>query len=204
MGFYGQSAGTILYDGLPLSEIGKRQLRRRSALMTQDAFLWNTTIAENIRLGRPGANDAEVAEAARRAQAHAFIMDTELGYQTKVGERGTRLSGGQRQRIALARIFLRNPAIVVLDEPTSALDLETESRLQEDLDLLCEGRTTLIVAHRLSTLRAVDRILVFSHGKIVEDGTPSDLAAKADGHYRRLLELNAGKPLAAPAASPAK
>ena len=194
MGFYSPTAGTILYDGLPLSEIGKRQLRRRSALMTQDAFLWNTTIAENIRLGRPGASDADVAEAARRAQAHPFIMDTELGYQTKVGERGTRLSGGQRQRIALARIFLRNPAIVVLDEPTSALDLETESRLQEDLDLLCAGRTTLIVAHRLSTLRAVDRILVFSHGKIVEDGTPTDLAAKPDGHYRHLLELNAGKP----------
>ena len=195
MGFYSPTAGTILYDGLPLSEIGKRQLRRRSALMTQDAFLWNTSIAENIRLGRPGASDADVAEAARRAQAHPFIMDTELGYQTKVGERGTRLSGGQRQRIALARIFLRNPAIVVLDEPTSALDLETESRLQEDLDLLCAGRTTLIVAHRLSTLRAVDRILVFSHGKIIEDGTPTDLAAKPDGHYRRLLELNAGKPL---------
>ena len=194
MGFYSPTAGTILYDGLPLSEIGKRQLRRRSALMTQDAFLWNTTIAENIRLGRPGASDADVAEAARRAQAHPFIMDTELGYQTKVGERGTRLSGGQRQRIALARIFLRNPAIVVLDEPTSALDLETESRLQEDLDLLCAGRTTLIVAHRLSTLRAVDRILVFSHGKIIEDGTPTDLAAKLDGHYRHLLELNAGKP----------
>lgn len=197
MGFYSPTAGTILYDGLPLSEIGKRQLRRRSALMTQDAFLWNTTIAENIRLGRPGASDADVAEAARRAQAHPFIMDTELGYQTKVGERGTRLSGGQRQRIALARIFLRNPAIVVLDEPTSALDLETESRLQEDLDLLCAGRTTLIVAHRLSTLRAVDRILVFSHGKIVEDGTPTDLAAKPDGQYRRLLELNAGKPVGA-------
>ena len=196
MGFYSPTAGTILYDGLPLSEIGKRQLRRRSALMTQDAFLWNTTIAENIRLGRPGASDAEVAEAARRAQAQAFILDTELGYQTKVGERGSRLSGGQRQRIALARIFLRDPVIVVLDEPTSALDLETEARLQEDLDRLCAQRTTLIVAHRLSTLRAVDRILVFSHGRIVEDGTPSELAAKPDGHYRRLLALSAGKPLA--------
>ncbi len=195
MGFYSPTAGTILYDGLPLSEIGKRQLRRHSALMTQDAFLWNTTIAENIRLGRPGASDAEVAEAARRAQAHGFILDTELGYQTKVGERGSRLSGGQRQRIALARIFLRDPAIVVLDEPTSALDLETEARLQEDLDRLCAQRTTLIVAHRLSTLRSVDRILVFSHGRIVEDGTPSELAGKEDGHYRRLLALSAGKPL---------
>lgn len=194
MGFYSPSAGTILYDGLALSEIGKRQLRRRSALMTQDAFLWNTTIRENIRLGRPGANDAEVEAAARRAQAHEFISETELGYETKVGERGARLSGGQRQRIALARIFLRDPAIVVLDEPTSALDLETESRLQEGLDALCAGRTTLIVAHRLSTLRAVDRILVFSHGRIVEDGTPRELLAIPDGHYRRLFDLQQAAP----------
>ncbi len=194
MGFYSPSAGTIRYDGLPLSEIGKRQLRRRSALMTQDAFLWNTTIRENIRLGRPGATDADVVIAATRAQAHTFISETELGYETKVGERGARLSGGQRQRIALARIFLRNPAIVVLDEPTSALDLETEARLQEDLDTLCAGRTTLIVAHRLSTLRAVDRILVFSNGRIVEDGTPRELLAKKDGFYRRLFDLQQAAP----------
>jgi ATP-binding cassette, subfamily B, bacterial len=194
MGFYSPSAGNVRYDGLPLSEIGKRQLRRKSALMTQDAFLWNTSIRENIRLGRPGANDAEVEAAARRAQAHDFILTTENGYETRVGERGSRLSGGQRQRIALARIFLRDPAIVVLDEPTSALDLETEARLQEDLDFLCAGRTTLIVAHRLSTLRAVDRILVFSAGRIVEDGTPSDLLARPDGLYRRLFNLQQAAP----------
>ena len=194
MGFYSPTAGSVRYDGLPLSEIGKRQLRRKSALMTQDAFLWNTSIRENIRLGRPGASDAEVEAAARRAQAHDFILTTEHGYETRVGERGSRLSGGQRQRIALARIFLRNPAIVVLDEPTSALDLETEAKLQEDLDALCAGRTTLIVAHRLSTLRAVDRILVFSAGRIVEDGTPGDLLARPDGLYRRLFDLQQAAP----------
>ncbi len=194
MGFYTPTAGSVRYDGVPLSEIGKCQLRRKSALMTQDAFLWNTSIRENIRLGRPGASDAEVEVAARRAQAHDFILQTEHGYETRVGERGARLSGGQRQRIALARIFLRDPAIVVLDEPTSALDLETEARLQEDLDALCAGRTTLIVAHRLSTLRAVDRILVFSAGRIVEDGTPSELLARPDGLYRRLFDLQQAAP----------
>ena len=190
MGFYSPSGGTLTYDGLPLSEIGKRQLRRKSALMTQDAFLWNTTIRENIRLGRPGASDADVERAAQRAQAHDFILGTERGYETMVGERGARLSGGQRQRLALARVFLRDPAIVVLDEPTSALDVETEARLQDGLDELCQGRTTLIVAHRLSTLRGVDRILVFKDGAIIEDGAPAELAQRADGHYRRLLQLS--------------
>jgi ABC-type multidrug transport system fused ATPase/permease subunit len=189
MGFYSPINGEVLYDGLPLSEIGKRQLRRRSALMTQDAFLWNTTIRENIRLGRPGASDAEVEAAAQKAQAHDFILRCDRGYETMVGERGSRLSGGQRQRVALARVFLRDPAIVVLDEPTSALDLETEARLQEDLDVLCAGRTTLIVAHRLSTLRNVDRILVFKEGRIIEDGAPADLLTREGGHYRRLHDL---------------
>ncbi len=190
MGFYNPTGGTLTYDGMPLSDIGKRQLRRKTALMTQDAFLWNTSIRDNIRLGRPDASDADVEAAAKRAQAHDFILATDLGYNTRVGERGGRLSGGQRQRIALARVFLRNPAIVVLDEPTSALDLETESRLQDDLDQLCAGRTTLIVAHRLSTLRAVDRILVFKDGMIVEDGAPADLLTRVDGHYRHLRELS--------------
>jgi ABC-type multidrug transport system fused ATPase/permease subunit len=157
--------------------------------MTQDAFLWNTTIRENIRLGRPGASDAEVEAAAQKAQAHDFILRCDRGYETMVGERGSRLSGGQRQRVALARVFLRDPAIVVLDEPTSALDLETEARLQEDLDVLCAGRTTLIVAHRLSTLRNVDRILVFKEGRIIEDGAPADLLTREGGHYRRLHDL---------------
>lgn len=191
MGFYQPTVGEIRYDGKPISEIGLRQLRRHIAIMSQDAFVWNATVLENIRYGRPGATDAEVIEAARKAQAHEFIESLAEGYQTVCGERGSKLSGGQRQRIALARVFLRNPRIIVLDEPTSALDVETEARLLEDLDQLCQSRTTFIVAHRLSTLRDVDRVLVFSQGRIVEDGSPTELLAKSNGRFRRLHELQA-------------
>ena len=189
LAFYLPSSGEVRYDGLPLAVVGRRQLRRATAIMGQDAFLWNASIRENIRYGRPGASDAEVEAAARKAQAHAFIQHLEDGYNTPCGERGAKLSGGQRQRIALARVFLRDPAIVILDEPTSALDLETEARLQDDLDQLCRNRTTFIVAHRLSTLRGCTRILVFSQGQIVEDGPPEVLLAKSDGHYARLWAL---------------
>lgn len=189
LGFYAPQQGRILYDGVPLADIGLRELRRACAIMGQDAFLWNTTVRENIRLGRSQASDAEVEEAARRAQADGFIREMENGYDTLCGERGGRLSGGQRQRIALARLFLRDPSIIILDEPTSALDLETEARLQADLDRLCEGRTTFIVAHRLSTLRAVDRVLVFRKGRIVEDGSIPALLARPDGHFARLHAL---------------
>ena len=157
--------------------------------MSQDAFIWNTTVLENIRYGRPGASDAEVMDAARKAQAHDFILALAEGYQTVCGERGSKLSGGQRQRIALARVFLRNPRIIVLDEPTSALDVETEARLLADLDTLCRDRTTFIVAHRLSTLRDVDRILVFHQGRIVEDGSREELLARPDGYFRRLHSM---------------
>ena len=187
--FYVPGAGQILWDGHTLDELGRMQLRRQTAIMGQDAFLWNTSVRENIRYGRPAASDAEVEDAARKAQAHDFILRLEQGYDTECGERGARLSGGQRQRIALARVFLRDPAIVILDEPTSALDLETEAKLQEDLDRLCAGRTTFIVAHRLSTLRAVDRILVFHQGQIVEDGAPEVLKALPGGHFARLWAL---------------
>jgi len=189
MGFYAPSAGEIRYDGHPLSEIGLRQLRRHIAIMSQDAFIWNTTVLENIRYGRPGATDAEVMDATRKAQAHEFILDLTDGYQTVCGERGSKLSGGQRQRIALARVFLRDPQIIVLDEPTSALDLETETRLLVDLDELCRHRTTFIVAHRLSTLRNVDRVLVFNQGRIVEDGPIRSLLQLENGYFRKLSEL---------------
>lgn len=190
MGFYTPDEGSILYDGRKLEAVGLLQLRRSVAIMGQDAFLWNTTVRENIRFGRPTASDAEVEEAARKAQAHEFIERLDQGYMTLCGERGGRLSGGQRQRIALARVFLRDPAIVILDEPTSALDVETEARLQVDLDRLCQDRTTFIVAHRLSTLRNVDRVLVFQHGAIVEDGSIPELLAKP-GHFAHLHALQA-------------
>jgi len=189
MGFYPPTQGEILYDERRLEDIGLLNLRRSVAIMGQDAFLWNTTVRENIRFGRPTASDAEVEAAARKAQAHEFIERLDQGYLTLCGERGGRLSGGQRQRLALARVFLRDPAIVILDEPTSALDVETESRLQADLDALCRGRTTFIVAHRLSTLRGVDRVLVFHQGRIVEDGPVAELLARPDSHYARLHAL---------------
>ena len=189
LGFYAPDEGEILYDNLRLADIGLLDLRRSIAIMGQDAFLWNTSVRENIRLGRPAATDAEVMEAARKAQADTFIRELDHGYDTSCGERGTRLSGGQRQRIALARVFLRDPRIVILDEPTSALDLETEARLQDDLDVLCRGRTTFIVAHRLSTLRGVDRVLVFKQGRIIEDGSVQELLGLPGGHFTRLMEL---------------
>jgi ABC-type multidrug transport system fused ATPase/permease subunit len=191
LGFYRPVEGAILYDGHELPVVGLRQLRRVCAIMGQDAFLWNASVRENIRYGRPGASDAEVEEAARQAQAHAFITALEQGYDSPCGERGAKLSGGQRQRIALARLFLRQPRIVVLDEPTSALDLETEARLQADLDRFCQGRTTFIVAHRLSTLRSVDRVLVFHQGEIIEDGSPAELRQRPGGHFARLWALTA-------------
>jgi ABC-type multidrug transport system fused ATPase/permease subunit len=189
LGFYRPQQGSVLYDGHTLDEVGLLTLRRACSIMGQDAFLWNASIRENIRYGRPLATDAEVEAAAKRAQAHEFISVLDKAYDTPCGERGAKLSGGQRQRIALARLFLREPRIVILDEPTSALDLETEARLQHDLDNFCEGRTTFIVAHRLSTLRGVDRILVFSKGRIVEDGSPAELIARPDGRYARLHAL---------------
>jgi ABC-type multidrug transport system fused ATPase/permease subunit len=189
MGFYLPECGEVLYDGQSLSNIGLRALRSRIAIMSQDAFIWNDSVMENIRHGRPSATDEEVIAAARKAQAHGFIMRLDHGYDTGCGERGSKLSGGQRQRIALARVFLRDPAIIILDEPTSALDLETEARLQDDLEELSRGRTTFIVAHRLSTLRGVDRILVFHQGRIVEDGSPLGLLRVRDGAFTRLSQL---------------
>jgi len=194
LGFYRPQRGQVLFDGHDLSVVGLRTLRRACAIMGQDAFLWNATVRENIRYGRPQATDGDVEEAARKAQAHLFIAALDCGFDTMCGERGAKLSGGQRQRIALARLFLRQPRIVILDEPTSALDLETEARLQDDLDRFCLGRTTFIVAHRLSTLRGVDRILVFANGRVIEDGTPDELIARPNGHYARLHNLTTQRP----------
>lgn len=189
LGFYRPQEGRVLYGGHPIEELGLAPLRRSVAMMGQDSFLWNTAVRENIRFGRPDASDEEVERAAKMAQAHEFITRLEDGYDTLCGERGSRLSGGQRQRIALARVFLRDPKVLILDEPTSALDLETEARLQMDLESLCKGRTTFIIAHRLSTLRNVDRILVLKHGRIIEDGPAEQLLANPNGHFSRLYSL---------------
>jgi ATP-binding cassette subfamily B protein len=159
------------------------------AIVPQDVLLFGGTIAENIAYGRPGASAAEIEAAARKANAHDFIAGFPEGYQTVVGERGVKLSGGQRQRVAIARAVLRDPAILILDEATSSLDSESERLVQEALNVLMEGRTSVIIAHRLATVRRADRIYVIQNGQAVEAGTHTELMAREGGLYRTLSEL---------------
>ena len=184
--FYEPNEGTILLDGVPLAKLKLNDLRRATGWVAQDPFLFGTSIAENIRFGRPKAGDAEIVAAARAADAHAFILSKPDAYDTRVGERGSRMSGGERQRIAIARALLADPAILLLDEATSSVDSETEARIQASLERLMHGRTTLIAAHRLSTLRAVDRVAVLERGKLVELGSHEELMRKK-GRYHRLV-----------------
>ena len=161
---------------------------RNIGIVQQDVFLFNGSIRDNILYGKLDATDAEVEEAARRANIHDWVMTLEHGYDTEIGERGVRLSGGQKQRISIARVFLKNPAILILDEATSALDNTTEILIQQALDDLCRGRTTIVVAHRLSTIRNADMIAVISDGKVTEQGTHDELMEK-NGLYAGLYRL---------------
>ena len=188
--FFDPQQGTILIDGYDLRQVRQADLRANIALVSQEPVLFNESILENIRLGRPAATDAEVREAARLAGAFAFIEAQPEGFLTKVGERGGRLSGGQRQRISIARAFLKDAPILILDEATSALDTDTERSIQQSLALLMKGRTTLIVAHRFSTIRDVDRVLVFDGGRIVADGTREAVYASSE-LFRRLWDNQA-------------
>ena len=188
LGLYAPQRGRILIDGIPQEELDMRQLRRQCAIVMQDNLLLSGTIADNIRFGRPEATDGEVYQAAREANAEEFIERLEAGYETKVGERGAALSGGQRQRIAIARAILRNPRILILDEATSALDYQSEKLVQEALDRLAAGRTTITIAHRLSTVRAADTIVVMRHGRIVEKGPYQALAETNGGIFAELLD----------------
>ena len=156
--------------------------------VNQEAILFNDTIFNNIAFGCDTATQQQVEEAARVANAHDFIMETEHGYQTMIGDRGCRLSGGQRQRISIARAILKNPAVLILDEATSALDTESERLVQEALEALMKGRTTIVIAHRLSTIVNADRICVLHRGEIVESGTHDELIALG-GHYKRLVDM---------------
>lgn len=183
--FYDVEKGDILIDGKPISSYTRESLRRNIGIVQQDVYLFNSTIRDNILYGRPDATDEEVIEAARKADIHDYIMTLENGYDTVVGERGVRLSGGQKQRLSIARIFLKNPPILILDEATSALDNTTEILIQEAFNELCRGRTTLIVAHRLSTVQGADEIAVVSGGVISERGTHSELLEKG-GIYASL------------------
>ena len=183
--FYDPNQGSITLDGIDLRQITKKSLRDKIAIVLQDTLLFSTTIRENIAYGRPGASDAQIREAARRAQADEFINRMPAGYDSPVGERGGHLSVGQRQRIGIARAFLKDAPILLLDEPTSALDPTTEAAIMETIKDLMHGRTTLIVTHRLATIHGVDRIVVLQHGRIVEQGTGADLLAKG-GVYATL------------------
>ncbi|WP_297112540.1 ABC transporter ATP-binding protein [uncultured Devosia sp.] len=188
---YDVNGGAITIDGQNIAEYQQSSLRGQIAIVQQEPILFHRTLAENIAYGRPGASRAEIVEAAQQANAHDFIVDLPKGYETLVGERGVKLSGGERQRVAIARAFLADAPILILDEATSSLDSESEVMIQQAMERLMEGRTTLVIAHRLSTVRALDRLLVFDKGKIVEEGNHEQLIRLSGGIYRRLFERQA-------------
>jgi ATP-binding cassette, subfamily B, putative efflux pump len=192
--FYDVTEGSILLDGKDIRSFKVRSLRDKIGMVMQDNILFSESVKTNILLGKPNATDEEVIEAAKAANAHDFIMNLPEGYDTRVGERGVKLSGGQKQRIAIARIFLKNPPILILDEATSALDLESEHLIQESLEELAKDRTTFIVAHRLSTITHADRIILIEHGKIAEIGSHHELMEKQGGYYKlfQVQELGQG------------
>jgi ATP-binding cassette subfamily B protein len=189
---YDVTGGAVLIDGHNVAAVTQRSLRASIALVPQEPILFHRTLAENIGYGRPGAAMEEIERAARLANAHEFIDRLPKGYQTLVGERGVKLSGGERQRIAIARAFLADAPILILDEATSSLDSESEQLIQAAVQRLMKGRTAIVIAHRLSTVRTLDRILVFDHGRIVEDGSHGELIRRPNGHYRRLFERQPG------------
>ena len=185
---YDVSGGRILIDGQDISQVAQDSLRAQLALVPQEPILFHRSLAENIAYAHPKAVRREVEEAAFLANAHEFIRRQPKGYATLVGERGVKLSGGERQRVALARAFLANTPILVLDEATSSLDSESEALIQEAMERLIAGRTAIVIAHRLSTVRMLDRILVFDRGEVVEEGTHDELVQRTGGTYKRLFE----------------
>lgn len=182
--FYEPQSGAILIDGTDIRRFRQKELRSRFGVVQQDVFLFSDSVRENIAYGVPGATDAQIRQAAELAAADEFIRNLPDGYDTQIGERGVKLSGGQKQRLAIARVFLKNPPIVIFDEATSALDNKTEAMVQESLEKLARNRTTLVIAHRLSTVRNADRIIVMSGGRVAESGSHAELMARKGTYYR--------------------
>jgi ATP-binding cassette subfamily B protein len=190
--FYDVDAGRITIDGIDIRDVTRASLRRQIGIVEQDVFLFAGSIRDNVSYGRLGATQSDVEDAIRRARLEELVASLPQGLDTQLGERGARLSGGQKQRMAIARIFLKNPPILILDEATSALDSETEQRIQQSLMELAEGRTTLVIAHRLATVRGADRIVVLSSAGVLEQGSHAALMA-TEGHYRRLYDVQFGQ-----------
>jgi ATP-binding cassette, subfamily B, bacterial len=190
---YDVTSGRIAIDGRDIAEATQSSLRSQIAIVQQEPVLFHRSLAENIAYGKPGASMARIVQAAKLANAHEFIMRLPKGYATLVGERGVKLSGGERQRVALARAFLADAPILILDEATSSLDSESEALIQQAIERLMQGRTTIVIAHRLSTVRAMDRILVFDRGVVVEEGSHEALLTRENGAYRALFERQASE-----------
>ena len=186
--FYDPTSGEILIDGISLRDYTQESVRAHMSVVAQDTVLFNDTIANNIGMGRRGASHEEIVEAARIANADSFIRECPEGYDTNIGDRGTKLSGGQRQRLSIARAVLKNPDILILDEATSALDTESEKLVQDALNNLLKGRTSVVIAHRLSTIHNADQIIVVDHGRIAEQGTHAELMER-NGIYAKLIEM---------------
>lgn len=193
MRFYDPISGTVLIDGCDIRTLNLKSLRRKIGLVQQEPALFSTSIYENIKYGNERASEVEVMKATKAANAHEFISRMPDGYHTYVGDRGVQLSGGQKQRVAIARAILKDPSILLLDEATSALDTASEKLVQEALDRLMQGRTTIIVAHRLTTIRDADRIAVLQNGKVVEMGSHKQLIRRSDGIYKQLVSLQQEK-----------
>lgn len=199
---YDVTDGRVLIDGQNVSKATQGSLRSQIAIVQQEPILFHRSLSENIAYARPDATQAQIERAARLANAHEFIVRLPRGYQTLVGERGVKLSGGERQRVALARAFLADAPILILDEATSSLDSESEALIQQAMDRLMSGRTAIVIAHRLSTVRTMDRILVFDRGRVIEEGSHEALLRQPHGHYRRLFDRQSGTIMETPAHAP--